>query len=328
MRINKFLAQTTGMGRRVADEAIRQGRVSVNNSVAHLGQEINLDDTVTLDNRDIIDLRIIVGSQSELYPAKTVLPEGRIALATSRDEKPFAVYRIRSDNRGVLHKSSTTLDLRKAPSSPDRLTSATNSFSSLDVPSGTSPSDKTVFAGYNSPWERGILRKSSTPNVKYQTILLNKPVGYVCSRNGQGNQTIYNLLPANLHHLKPVGRLDKNSSGLLLLTNDGQLAYELTHPKFEKIKKYKIALNKDLGQADFQKITQQGVLLEDGLSTLALDLINNQRKEWKVTMQEGRNRQIRRTFEHLGYRVIKLHRTHFGPYKLGLLSSGNYQAAN
>ncbi|MBI1856715.1 rRNA pseudouridine synthase [Candidatus Saccharibacteria bacterium] len=261
------------MGRRVADEAIRQGRVSVNNSVAHLGQEINLDDTVTLDNRDIIDLRIIVGSQSELYPAKTVLPEGRIALATSRDEKPFTVDRIRSGNGGVLHKSST-------------------------------------------------------PNVKYQTILLNKPVGYVCSRNSQGNQTIYNLLPANLHHLKPVGRLDKNSSGLLLLTNDGQLAYELTHPKFEKIKKYKIALNKDLGQADFQKITQQGVLLEDGLSTLALDLINNQRKEWKVIMQEGRNRQIRRTFEHLGYRVIKLHRTHFGPYKLGLLSSGNYQAAN
>ena len=62
-----------------------------------------------------------------------------------------------------------------------------------------------------------------TTDVKIQTIMLNKPVGYVCSRDGQGSRTIYDLLPSELHHLKPVGRLDKNSSGLLLMTNDGQL---------------------------------------------------------------------------------------------------------
>jgi len=159
------------------------------------------------------------------------------------------------------------------------------------------------------------------------TIMLNKPVGYVCSREGQGSKTVYELLPPELHHLKPVGRLDKDSSGLLLLTNDGQLAQTLTHPKFEKLKKYKIALNKDLTEADFERITKTGVQLEDGLSQFALDSINTQHKEWKVAMREGRNRQIRRTFEHLGYSVVKLHRTHFGAWQLDNLSIGHWQEA-
>lgn len=156
------------------------------------------------------------------------------------------------------------------------------------------------------------------------TIMFNKPVGYVCSRDGQESKTIYDILPANLHHLKPIGRLDKNSSGLLLLTNDGDLAYQLTHPKFEKQKRYKIALNKDLSDEHFKQIITPGVRLEDGLSKLELAPMNNQKKEWKVVMSEGRNRQIRRTFEALGYRVVKLHRTHFGKYLLDSLPIGTY----
>ncbi len=156
------------------------------------------------------------------------------------------------------------------------------------------------------------------------TIMFNKPVGYVCSRDGQGSKTIYDILPANLHHLKPIGRLDKNSSGLLLLTNDGDLAYQLTHPKFEKQKRYKIALNKDLSDEHFKQIIMPGVKLEDGLSKLELAPMNNQKKEWKVVMSEGRNRQIRRTFEALGYRVVKLHRTHFDKYLLDSLPIGTY----
>lgn len=167
--------------------------------------------------------------------------------------------------------------------------------------------------------------KIISPGSTTTIIMLNKPVGYVCSRDGQGNKTIYQLLPESLHHLKPVGRLDKHSSGLLLMTDDGQLAYKLTHPKFQKLKKYKIALNKDLTEKDFDKITKQGVMLDDGLSKFALDPINNQNKEWKVEMREGRNRQIRRTFESLGYNVVKLHRTHFGEYTLGPLQSGKIQ---
>lgn len=163
-----------------------------------------------------------------------------------------------------------------------------------------------------------------TPDVNTVTIMINKPVGYVCSRDGQGSRTIYELLPPDMHHLKPVGRLDKDSSGLLLMTTDGQLAYELTHPKFEKIKKYKIALNRDLTGADFEQITKTGVNLDDGLSRFELEPINNQHKEWKVEMREGRNRQIRRTFEALGYNVVKLHRVKFGDYELSQLSTGKF----
>ena len=166
-----------------------------------------------------------------------------------------------------------------------------------------------------------------TPSVKTITIMLNKPIGYVCSRDGQGSKTIYELVPENLHELKPVGRLDKDSSGLLLMTTDGQLAYKLTHPKFEKIKKYKIALNKDLSEGDFEKITKTGIALDDGVSKFDLESVNNQVKEWKIEMKEGRNRQIRRTFESLGYNVVKLHRTHFGEYTLGTMKAGSYTQA-
>lgn len=218
MRINKYIAQVTGMSRRAADAAIEAGRVKVNSKPPETGQQISQDDVVTLD--------------------------------------------------------------------------------------GT------------------VLNTQSSP---LMTIMLNKPVGYVCSRDGQGNRTVYDLLPESLHHLKPVGRLDKDSTGLLLMSNDGQLAYVLTHPKFEKIKKYKIALNKDLTDEDFENITKTGVMLDDGVSKFDLDSINNQNKEWKVEMKEGRNRQIRRTFESLGYNVVKLHRTHFGTYSLDVLRPGSYR---
>lgn len=164
-----------------------------------------------------------------------------------------------------------------------------------------------------------------TPAVNTVTIMLNKPVGYVCSREGQGNKTVYDLLSPELHELKPVGRLDKNSSGLLLLTNDGQLAYELTHPKFQKTKIYKIALNSPLQPLHRQMISDHGVVLDDGPGKLQLERINDtDDTNWKVVMSEGRNRQIRRTFERLGYNVVKLHRTHFGSYILGNLEKGKY----
>lgn len=160
-----------------------------------------------------------------------------------------------------------------------------------------------------------------------QTIILNKPVGYVCSRAGQGAKTIYDLIPPDLHHLNPVGRLDKDSSGLILLTDDGQLANQLTHPSFSKQKIYEVTLDSKLAPEDFEKITKQGVELEDGLSKLGLSRIEDSDFRWQVTMHEGRNRQIRRTFQQLGYKVIELHRTQFGPYKLGQLPTGQHQNA-
>ncbi|MGD0284323.1 MAG: pseudouridine synthase [Candidatus Saccharimonadales bacterium] len=156
------------------------------------------------------------------------------------------------------------------------------------------------------------------------TIMLHKPIGFVVSRNGQGKPTIYDLLPKQYQHLQPVGRLDMDSSGLLLLTNDGQLAQELTHPSFNKIKRYDVVLNKPLLPTDQFKL-KQGVPLNDGISHLQL---NGSGNKWQISMAEGRNRQIRRTFEQIGYQVKTLHRTTFGPYDLGALAVGKWQTIN
>ncbi|HSX31022.1 MAG TPA: pseudouridine synthase [Candidatus Saccharimonadales bacterium] len=165
-----------------------------------------------------------------------------------------------------------------------------------------------------------------TPAVNTMTIMLNKPPGIVVSRDGQGAQTIYDILPAEYQQLNPVGRLDKYSSGLLLLTNDGTLAHELTHPSQQKVKMYEILLDKPLQPLHRQMISDHGLQLEDGLSKLQLE----RQKDgddiaWIVTMHEGRNRQIRRTFEALGYRVTHLHRAQFGNYTLpASLKPGEY----
>lgn len=226
MRINKYIAQATGLSRRTADKAIEDGRVAVNGVTAMQGQDVTRSDRITLDGRDI-------------------------AIA-----------------------------------------------------------DKTT------------------------TIMLNKPVGYVVSRNGQGSKTIYDLLPAGYHHLKPVGRLDKDSSGLLLLTNDGQLAQELTHPKYEKTKVYEVELDHPLTPEALNKL-QTGVKLEDGMSHLEVHRLllgsttstkGLSSKTYRVQMHEGRNRQIRRTFAALGYKVTRLHRIRFGDYELVELPAGGLKA--
>lgn len=160
----------------------------------------------------------------------------------------------------------------------------------------------------------------------HQTILLNKPAGYVTSRNGQGARTIYELLPAELRHLQAVGRLDKNSSGLLLLTNNGKLAQNLTHPSHQKLKVYDVQLNHGLAPLHRQMISDFGVQLEDGPSKFELErLQEGDNRDWRILMHEGRNRQIRRTFAALGYNVRRLHRTHFGDYQLPpTLKPGKY----
>lgn len=221
MRINKYIAQSTGLSRRAADAAIAEGRVAVNGQPPSAGCDVQPADAVTLDGR------------------------------------------------AVTHNGITV------------------------------------------------------------TIMLNKPPGYVCSRNGQGSKTIYDILPPEYHSLKPVGRLDKDSSGLLLLTNDGDLAYELTHPSRQKTKVYEVTLDTPLQPLHRQMIGEIGVTLEDGVSKLGLErLIDGDETAWRVIMHEGRNRQIRRTFGALGYTVARLHRTQFGNYSLGTLAPGEMSAVN
>ncbi len=154
-------------------------------------------------------------------------------------------------------------------------------------------------------------------------IAINKPVGFVVSRQGQGTKTVYDLLPRELAKLKPIGRLDKNSSGLLLLTDDGKLAHNLTHPSAKKNKVYLVGLNLALKDEHKNQLIN-GVELEDGLSKLAISKLSQDRKNMTITIHEGRNRQIRRSFESLGYTVIRLHRIKFGDYELNGLKTGDY----
>lgn len=171
--------------------------------------------------------------------------------------------------------------------------------------------------------------KLIAPKAGYTYLAFNKPVGYVSSRKQQGdNPTLYSLLPTEFHNLKPVGRLDKDSSGLLILTDDGDFAYQMTHPKFYKVKVYDVSLGTALEPLHQQMISDYGIQLEDGPSKLSLERKDDTRKNWTVTMHEGRNRQIRRTFAALGYAVVDLHRTNFGPYALHDIDAGAYEVVS
>lgn len=170
--------------------------------------------------------------------------------------------------------------------------------------------------------------KKIEEKAEHTYLLFNKPVGYVCSRRAQGdNPTIYTLLPKEYHHLKPVGRLDKDSSGLLLISNDGDFAYRMTHPKFRKTKVYHVQLNRPLEPLHQQIISDYGIQLEDGASKFTITKMDD-KNSYEITMSEGRNRQIRRTFAALGYEVTRLHRTQFGNYSLDDVRPGEYKTTN
>jgi 23S rRNA pseudouridine2605 synthase len=153
----------------------------------------------------------------------------------------------------------------------------------------------------------------------YTYLAFNKPVGVVCSRRQQGSdKTIYQLLPQAYQHLNTVGRLDKDSCGLIVLTNDGSFTERVSHPRYEKQKKYFVKLDRYLFKEDQTKL-EAGVMLDDGKSTLE---VSGERKEYTVGLHEGRNRQVRRSFEALGYQVRFLQRVQFGKLALGNLKEG------
>lgn len=143
-------------------------------------------------------------------------------------------------------------------------------------------------------------------------ILLNKPKGYITTTDDpEGRKTVMELVQdaTTDERVYPVGRLDRNTSGLLLLTNDGELAQKLAHPKHNIRKIYHVGLDKPLSKADFDQIVA-GVTLEDGEAVVdALGYVEtNDRKEVGIEIHSGKNRIVRRIFEHLGYEVEKLDR--------------------
>ena len=158
---------------------------------------------------------------------------------------------------------------------------------------------------------------------KLRYILLNKPKGYITTaEDPEGRDTVMELVKdACPERIFPVGRLDKNTTGLLLLTNDGDLAKKLTHPSSEVTKLYHVILNKPLTKNDMLRIAD-GIELDDGIiaaDTIAYDEDDDSKKSIGIELHSGRNRIVRRIFEHLGYEVTRLDRVMFAgldKYKL------------
>ena len=158
---------------------------------------------------------------------------------------------------------------------------------------------------------------------KLRYLLLNKPKGYITTADDpEGRETVMALVKGACdERIFPVGRLDKNTTGLLLLTNDGDLAKKLTHPSSEVTKLYHVILNKPLTKNDMLRIAE-GIELDDGMiaaDTIAYDEDDDSKKSIGIELHSGRNRIVRRIFEHLGYEIVKLDRVMFAgldKYKL------------
>ena len=161
-----------------------------------------------------------------------------------------------------------------------------------------------------------------------QYILLYKPKGYLTTwRDPQGRPTVYDLLKDAGTWLSPVGRLDLDTSGLLLMTNDTQFAERLTNPDFKVPKTYQVKASTRLTDEQIEQL-RQGVALKDGLTRPAgaHRLRDSERYTFlELTITEGRNRQVRRMIEALGSKVLKLVRTAIGPIRIGDLPIGQWR---
>ena len=161
--------------------------------------------------------------------------------------------------------------------------------------------------------------------VKHQYYRFYKPAGYITTHDDEKNRkTVYDLIPKELHHLKPVGRLDKDSTGLLILTNDGNLINELTHPSAKVPKLYRVKINGKISNNDIEKM-YNGIEIEPGKIAYAqIDPIevNNESSVMEILLYQGLNRQIRKMFEFLGFEVISLKRIQHATLNLDGLKRG------
>ncbi len=159
-------------------------------------------------------------------------------------------------------------------------------------------------------------------------LILNKPEGYVTTVfDPRGRKTVMDLLPALKERVYPTGRLDYDSCGLLLMTNNGELTYKLTHPSFEIDKTYLVKIEGNAVKNELLKL-EEGIELEDGMTAPAF--IENVKYKsgyttFRITLHEGRNREIRRMCKKIGYNVIKLMRISFANLKLGNLREGEFR---
>jgi 23S rRNA pseudouridine2605 synthase len=191
----------------------------------------------------------------------------------------------------------------------------------------------TVVNGFNHPVsieDTRVAVSGKKVNLKPKPtfcLMLNKPKGILSTtRDERGCPTVIDLLPSKYRELRlhPVGRLDKESTGLILLSNDGALTYQLTHPRFEHEKEYLVHVTGDLAPGEQQKL-EQGIMLEDGMTHPARvrKTTSPQPFDYSLALHEGRKRQVRRMFERLGHRVLALKRVRIGGLQLGNLGEGD-----
>ena len=158
------------------------------------------------------------------------------------------------------------------------------------------------------------------------TYVLNKPRGYICTKDDDlDRKIIYDLLPSK-NNLFSVGRLDYDTTGILLVTNDGDLSYKLSHPKFNIDKKYYVFTDKKLSNTDIIKV-KKGIRLDNDLlkaDIRFLEHINNG-YFWDIILKEGKNREIKRIFKYFDSQVLNLHRYEFAGIKLNGLKEGKYR---
>jgi len=163
---------------------------------------------------------------------------------------------------------------------------------------------------------------------EYSCVMLNKPTGYTTTKDdAHAKATVMDLLPSSMRHLAPVGRLDRDSEGLLLLTNDGPLAFRLTHPKFHADKTYLVRVKGEITREKQSKL-ERGVVIE-GKQTAPCRIMevkyNGTDTEFKITLNEGRKRQIRMMARSIGHHVTYLCRLSMGRLQLGTLPKGQWR---
>ncbi|MDD5260735.1 MAG: pseudouridine synthase [Methylacidiphilales bacterium] len=174
------------------------------------------------------------------------------------------------------------------------------------------PTDKVEVDGVRCRQEESI------------TLMLNKPKGVVCSRVSQGRRkTVFDLVPSDLARLFYIGRLDLDSEGLLIMTNDGNLAQKMTHPRFKLEKIYHVEIDREL---DFALVPRflKGMTIEFGYAKME-SIFKIGRNRLKVTLTQGLKRQIRLMFMKMGYKVTKLQRVQMGSLKLHNMKPGEWR---
>lgn len=178
------------------------------------------------------------------------------------------------------------------------------------------------------PKDKVFVNKKLIHPVKHEYYRFYKPAGYITTCDDEkGRKTIYDLLPEKLAGLKPVGRLDKDSTGLLILTNDGDLINALTHPSVKVPKVYMVTVNAQVTRAELEQMAN-GIEIEPNKVAYA-DIqvleIDSKHTEMQITLYQGMNRQIRKMFEHFGYEVKVLKRVRHATLSLEGLRRGEFK---